>query len=99
MDGCHDDTLTCLAMMMFVMNFSLKELQEVKKRDAVLLQAWATSATASQQQNRFMNNTSNANQSVYMTPNRTMPFYSNSNVQSAANVAGGNYMWLFAKAR
>lgn len=98
MDGCHDDTLTCLAMMLFVMNFSLKELQEVKKRDAVLLQAWASSASVAQQQpsNRFLNNTQN-NNSVYMTPKQNMPFYSGNNIQTIASGTIGSYMWLFAK--
>ena len=98
MDGCHDDTLTCLAMMLFVMNFSLKELQEVKKRDAVLLQAWASSASVAQQQpsNRFLNNTQN-NNSVYMTPKQNMPFYSGNNIQTIASGTNGSYMWLFAK--
>lgn len=98
MDGAHDDTLTCLAMGLFVMNFSFNKLQEVKKRDAALLQAWASSASVAQQQpsNRFLNNTQN-NNSVYMTPKQNMPFYSGNNIQTIASGTNGSYMWLFAK--
>lgn len=95
MDGAHDDTLTCLAMGLFVMQFSYNKIQEVKKRDAVMLQSWATSASISISNNRFLNN-NKSNTSIYMTPKQTMPFYSNNTLQSTSSV-GGNYMWLFAK--
>jgi hypothetical protein len=98
MDGAHDDTLTCLAMGLFVMQHSFTKLQEVKKRDAILLQSWASSASVAQQQssNRFLNNTQN-NNSVYMTPKQNMPFYSGNNIQTIASGTNGSYMWLFAK--
>ena len=44
-DGCHDDTLTCLAMAVFVMNFSMKKFLEAKEKDKIMLKAWTTSAT------------------------------------------------------
>ena len=44
-DGCHDDTLTCLAMAVFVMNFSMKKFLEAKEKDKIILKAWTTSAT------------------------------------------------------
>ena len=39
-DGCHDDTLTCLAMGVFVMAFSMKKYIAVKEKDKVLLKSW-----------------------------------------------------------
>ena len=39
MSGCHDDTLTCLAMGLFVMKYSLNKLIEAKKRDVAFLKA------------------------------------------------------------
>ena len=39
MSGCHDDTLTCLAMGVFVMKYSLNKLIEAKKRDVAFLKA------------------------------------------------------------
>jgi hypothetical protein len=93
MDGAHDDTLTCLAMGLFVMQFSFNKIQEVKKRDAVMLQAWTSSAqTYNQQQS------TNYNNSISIAPSRNMPIYTSNTIQQAAN-KGGNYMWLFAKTR
>ena len=40
MDGCHDDTLTCLAMGVFVMKYSMKKYEQAKARTKVLLSAW-----------------------------------------------------------
>ena len=94
MDGAHDDTLTCLAMGLFVMQFSFNKIQEVKKRDAVMLQAWTSSAQSYNQQQ----STNNYNSSISIAPSRSMPFYSGNNIQQSSTV-GGNFMWLFAKTR
>lgn len=40
MDGYHDDSLTCLAMGLFVMEFSMLKLERTKKRDAAILNSW-----------------------------------------------------------
>ena len=40
MDGYHDDSLTCLAMGLFVMEFSMLRKERDKKRDAVILSSW-----------------------------------------------------------
>lgn len=41
-DGCHDDTLTCLAMGLFVMQFSMNRKMEAKSKDAAMLSALIT---------------------------------------------------------
>jgi hypothetical protein len=38
-DGCHDDTLTCLAMTLFVMEFSIKRQMKLKMKDATMIDA------------------------------------------------------------
>ena len=72
--------------------------KEVKKRDAALLQAWASSASVAQQQTNNMqfNNTQN-NGSIYITPKLNMPFYSGDNIKTISSGTIGSYMWLFAK--
>lgn len=45
-DGSHDDTLTCLAMAVFVMSFSMNKLIAAKEKDKAILKAWANSSTA-----------------------------------------------------
>lgn len=44
MTGAHDDTLTCLAMTLFVMQFSILKQEEVKQRDTAILGAWVNSS-------------------------------------------------------
>lgn len=39
MDGFHDDTITCLAMGMFVMQYSMKKQVENREKDKAILQA------------------------------------------------------------
>ena len=38
-DGCHDDTLTCLAMGLFVVQYSMNKQIEAKQRDMTMLRA------------------------------------------------------------
>ena len=38
-DGCHDDTLTCLAMGLFVMEYSMNKQMEAKQKDMTMLRA------------------------------------------------------------
>ena len=89
MDGCHDDTLTCLAMALFVMQFSLERLQQAKQADAAILAAWTTSSSAKPITPTYSSN------SISMQPNNIMPFYTSKGSNSNQNVIG-DYMWLFA---
>ena len=41
-DGCHDDTLTCLAMGLFVMEYSMNKQIEAKQKDLAMLRAMVT---------------------------------------------------------
>ena len=88
-DGCHDDTLTCLAMAVFVMNFSMKKFLEAKEKDKVILKAWTTSATVP---GPTHNVTVKQTTEVYATPNRnySMPIYTNN--QNTRN--SNPYRWL-----
>ena len=38
-DGCHDDTLTCLAMGLFVLEYSLNKQIKAKSMDSAILKA------------------------------------------------------------
>ena len=90
MDGCHDDTLTCLAMGLFVMQFSLEHLQRAKKTDAAILNAWTNGNNVRPMQDV------RTSQSVSMQPSNGMPFYSNrSSFSNPYQTVMGNCMWLF----
>lgn len=91
-DGCHDDTLTCLAMACFVMNYSMKKFIAAKEKDKVLLKSWVASntVTASTQTHDIRVNTE-----ISITPKRNyvMPFY---NGQSKKEIQDkfAPYRWL-----
>jgi hypothetical protein len=88
-DGCHDDTLTCLAMAVFVMNFSMKKFLTAKEKDRTILKAWTTSATVPVGNN---NVTIKRTTEVSVEPKRnySMPIYSNKQVSYNSNP----YRWL-----
>ena len=41
-DGAHDDTLTCLAMGLFVMEHSMARQEKTKEHDKAILRSWTT---------------------------------------------------------
>ena len=93
MDGCHDDTITCSAMGMFVVKWSLEQIVAAKKRDAVLLKAWASGA------NVIENEKVKIPDSMSISPSQNrksynMPFYSGSNNKNNTNDPYGHYRWL-----
>ena len=86
-DGCHDDTLTCLAMGTFVMNFSMKKMLEAQSKDKIILKAWTTSANLPNS-----NITIKKTTEISVEPSKKygMPFYKSENTSSLAN----SYRWL-----
>lgn len=86
-DGCHDDTLTCLAMGTFVMNFSMKKLLQAQAKDKVILKAWTASATLPEAKVTIKNTTE-----ISIEPKKKydMPIYTNKNTNTLAN----SYRWL-----
>ena len=90
-DGCHDDTLTCLAMAVFVMKYSLGKLLAVQNKDKVILKAWTTS------NNTQTNNYNQRKNQMILDPkcNKTyqLPFYSERTLNSVKS--NNPYRWLF----
>ena len=86
-DGCHDDTLTCLAMAMFVMNFSMKKLIQAQEKDKVILKSWTASANLPQGKVTIKNTTE-----ISIDPRKkpNMPFYTN----KSTNRISDSYRWL-----
>lgn len=90
MDGCHDDTLTCLAMAMFVMQHSLGKIKAAMERDAAFLKAWVNTATLTarkEQEERGYN------EEIDARPKFTMPFYTNK-PKGTGNPQTDALMWL-----
>jgi len=76
MDGCHDDSLTCLSMGIFIMNFFLLKNEKDKSKDMSIVKSW------------YVNNTRNSNlpkhqleNSINMAMERKMPFFSSRQIE------------------
>lgn len=89
MSGAHDDSITCLAMALFVMQFSLNKLQSVKNKDAAILSAYMIGGSIGTRKERS---------SYDMTPDNKLPFYNNKTLNKSSSVQG-NFMWLFGNRR
>ena len=90
-DGCHDDTLTCLAMGMFVYKFHMGDIQRAKERDAAFLRAWINSANSMK-----FNIATKTTTEVSIEPVKgPMPFYTQKTLQkSSGNPSIDAYRWL-----
>ena len=86
-DGAHDDTLTCLAMGVFVMKFSMNKLVAARNRDKALLKSWVAGANVEQKPMSL------TNQTISAAPKRPMPIYSG-NMLNKGNPAMDAYRWL-----
>ena len=78
MDGCHDDSLTCLSMGVFIMNFFLLKNEKDKSKDMSIVKSWC------------VNNTTNSDFSsrqldynVTISQKRQMPFFSSRQIEKA----------------
>ena len=90
-DGCHDDTLTCLAMGMFVYKFHMGDIQRAKERDAAFLRAWINSANSM----KFNISTKTATEVSIEPVKSPMPFYTQKTLQkSSGNPSIDAYRWL-----
>ncbi len=85
-DGCHDDTITCLAMGIFVMKYSMEAQIKAVEKDKVILKAWVKGNDNSNQNTSSMNEISSSPKKKY-----TMPFYTGG---SSGGDKYGGYRWL-----
>ena len=76
MEGCHDDSLTCLSMGVFIMNFFLLKNEKDKSKDMSIVKSW------------YVNNTRNSNlpkhqleNTINMAMERKMPFFSSRQIE------------------
>lgn len=89
-DGCHDDTLTCLSMTTFVLNFSMKKFIAAKEKDKAILKAWTASATLTASTPTH-NIRVTSEITVEPKKNYQMPFYTNKDLK---NDKFSPYRWL-----
>lgn len=92
MDGKHDDTLTCLAMGLFVMEYSYKRMEVTVNKDKAILSAWMTNGQVFQPRKSHLHNGQTISSDI-------MPVYTNNsfNKKHNNNMSQNNpYLWLLA---
>lgn len=87
MENKHDDTLTCLAMGLFVMEYSFKRLIATVNKDKAMLRAWCSGGAIKEVSKKIEDGQT-------IRPKRS-PIYSNRTVEKAKGKQG-TYMWIFA---
>lgn len=83
-DGCHDDTLTCLAMGTFVMTYSMTKQMASKQLTKTILSAWRDSSG--------VKTTVKQTLTTEIQKEFPMPFYSDKTINSKKDL--GPYAWL-----
>ena len=91
MDGSHDDTITSLAMGLFVMRYSINKLQEIKNKDKAILNAYRVNNLTN-----LTPNYSTSPSSINIRGNIDSPLLQASKVNHY-NKINGSFMWLFGK--
>jgi hypothetical protein len=89
MDGAHDDTITSLAMGLFVMQYSFNRLQSTIKKDKAILNAYMMT-------NSFKVKKPQMGNGRDMSPGIGLPFYKQDKMKNSyGSTQYGNCMWLF----
>lgn len=89
-DGCHDDTITCLGMSLFVMKYSLNKLESVKNKDSAILRSYIMNAS------NTITKTPQDSMSVRANNNK-LPFYNNKVLNKYPSNIQGSCLWVFGK--
>ena len=91
-DGAHDDTLTSLAMGLFVMQFTLNRIQNTVNKDKSILNAYMMS-------NAINMNKPKISYGNPITPQNGLPFYNSKNINKTSSIPNGSCMWVFGMQR
>ena len=98
MDGYHDDCLMALAMCLWVLEHSFKNLEKLEKQNKAILNGWLVSNAVSQEQIELEKGTgfvSKQNRNKVATPRPKFNPVVSKNMQDPT----GQYMWLFSGMR
>ena len=83
-------------MGVFVMQYSLKKIEDALSKDVAILNAWVAGRQSVMD---TMRREVTTNTSVSIAPKAYMPIYTGNQIHKAADTVGGACMWLFAKSR
>ncbi len=88
MNGSHDDTLTSLAMGLFVMQFSVNKLQDIKNKDAAILKGYLIQSG---------NNVYSRDKKYLDMRPKSDPIYNSKSLNNNIPKSYGDFMWVFGK--
>ena len=71
MDGMHDDTLTCLSMGLFIMQFYMLKNERTKEKDSQIIKSWRVNNASNSNRN-----TMKLRERVGISEDKRLPFYS-----------------------
>ena len=87
-DGAHDDTLTALAMGLFVMQYTVNRIQNTANKDKAILNAYMMNRAISMNKPKMKSGDT-------IAPKTGLPFYSSKKrIEKYSNI-NGTHMWLF----
>jgi hypothetical protein len=88
MEGAHDDTLTALAMGLFVMQYTVNRIQNTQNKDKAILNAYLMRSAMSFNKPKMRSGDT-------IAPKSGLPFYNGKKIIEKYNKIGGTHMWLF----
>lgn len=89
-DNGHDDSITCLAMGLFVMMFSFRKMEQAQQKDKAMLGAYMVGNSINVRKDNNING-----QVMSNIKKRPLPFYGGRSITKFDNI-NGNFMWLFS---
>ena len=92
LDGASDDLITCTAMGLFVLKYSINRIEATKQKDGAILKAYMTSSSASLQTPRYTSTIS----AHPMEGKSYCPFYKRQTTYTPQGI-DGSYLWLLTK--
>jgi len=96
MDGYHDDLLMAMAMCLWVVEHSFKNLEKLEKQTKAMLNSWTGGSNAATKQQTELDKgtgfVANANRNKAATPKPKFSPIVSKNMQDPT----GRYMWLFS---
>lgn len=93
MDGKHDDSITCLAMGLFVMRFSLSKQEEAQNKDKAILSAYMTGGKIATVRHKELTN----GKTMDTIGKRPLPIYNERALKSKKfDNINGSYLWMLS---
>ena len=88
MEGAHDDTLTALAMGLFVMQYTVNRIHNTVNKDKAMLNAYMMSSAININKPKMGNGRT-------IAPQAGLPFYNSNKAVKKFEHVNGTHMWLF----